>query len=257
MDLTTLTTIFLVFVMLVLSCIFLCVWPLVSNMFSEQRTRNALKGVLADLDGTLLSDVTLPLNASQTTQIDHIFISTKGIFIIEEKHYSGDIYGSLDDRVWTVVYRYGEQKHKMQNPFLQNKTHISGVCRALKRDEKNIFNVVLLTGSSKFMVSPVPEWLCRNCTELGNKFIAYDTEPVLSVEEIGWIESDLRKAMLPQTLLTDLGHVYSLKLKHRQKISVPHRVTYFTLLTTTLFFRALKKLFSRKRSEVIHKEYRE
>ncbi|MDC6543677.1 NERD domain-containing protein [Klebsiella pneumoniae] len=188
---------------------------------------------------------------------DHIFISTKGIFIIEEKHYSGDIYGSLDDRVWTVVYRYGEQKHKMQNPFLQNKTHISGVCRALKRDEKNIFNVVLLTGSSKFMVSPVPEWLCRNCTELGNKFIAYDTEPVLSVEEIGWIESDLRKAMLPQTLLTDLGHVYSLKLKHRQKISVPHRVTYFTLLTTTLFFRALKKLFSRKRSEVIHKEYRE
>jgi hypothetical protein len=54
--------------------------------------------------------------------------------------------------------------------------------------------------------------------------------------------------MLPQTLLTDLGHVYSLKLKHRQPISVPHRVTYFTLLTTTLFFRALKKLFSRKRS---------
>jgi hypothetical protein len=72
---------------------------------------------------------------------------------------------------------------------------------------------------------------------------------VLSVEEVGWIESDLRKSMLPQTLLTDLGHVYSLKLKHRQPISVPHRVTYFTLLTTTLFFRALKKLFSRKRSE--------
>jgi hypothetical protein len=25
------------------------------------------------------------------------------------------------------------------------------------------------------------------------------------VEETGWIENDLRKAMLPQTLLTDLG----------------------------------------------------
>ncbi|MEL2209078.1 hypothetical protein V9Z91_25605, partial [Klebsiella pneumoniae] len=37
----------------------------------------------------------------------------------------------------------------------------------------------------------------------------------------------------------------------------PHRVTYFTLLTTTLFFRVLKKLFSRKRSQVIHKQYRE
>ncbi|WP_238996437.1 hypothetical protein [Pluralibacter gergoviae] len=107
------------------------------------------------------------------------------------------------------------------------------------------------------MADPAPEWLCRNCDDLGNKFTAYDAEPVFSVEETGWIENDLRKAMLPQTLLTDLGHVYSLKLKHRQPISVPHRVTYFTLLTTTLFFRALKKLFSRKRSEVIHKQYRE
>lgn len=257
MDLPTLTTIFLVFVMLILLCIILCVWPLISNIFSEQRTRNALKRILADLEGTLLSDVTLPLNASQTTQIDHIFIGTKGIFIIEEKHYSGDLYGALYDKTWTVVYGFGKAKHKMLNPFVQNKTHISGVCRAIKRDDKDIINVVLLTGPSKFMGDSAPEWLCRNCGELGKKFIAYDAEPVFSVEEIGWIESDLRKAMLPQTLLTDLGHVYSLKLKHRQKISVPHRVTYFTLLTTTLFIRSLKKLFSRKRSEVIHKQYRE
>lgn len=257
MDLPALSTIFLVFVMLILTCIILCVWPLIRNMFSEQRTRNTLKKLLVDLEGTLISDVTLPLNASQTTQIDHIYICTKGIFIIEEKHYSGDIYGGLDDKTWTVSYKYGKTKHKMNNPFGQNKTHIAGVCRAIKRDDTNIFNVVLLTGSSKFMSYVVPAWLCRNCEELGHKITTYDTEPVFSVEEIGWIESDLRKAMLPQTLLTDLGHVYSLKLKHRQRISVPHRVTYFTLLTTTLFFRAVKKLFSRKRSEVIHKQYRE
>ncbi|AXT68975.1 TPA: NERD domain-containing protein [Klebsiella pneumoniae] len=209
---------------------------------------------------TYLVDTTLS-DASDYDQTVHavrlLFISTKGIFIIEEKNYTGDIYGALDDKTWTVVYGFGKAKHKMLNPFVQNKTHISGVCRAIKRGDDGIVNVVLLTGSSKFMVDPVPEWLCRNCDDLGNKFTAYDAEPVFSVEETGWIENDLRKAMLPQTLLTDLGHVYSLKLKHRQPISVPHRVTYFTLLTTTLFFRALKKLFSRKRSEVIHKQYRE
>uniref|UniRef100_UPI003D815E2E nuclease-related domain-containing protein n=1 Tax=Klebsiella pneumoniae TaxID=573 RepID=UPI003D815E2E len=171
-----LSTIFLVFVMLILSCIILCIWPLISNMFSEQRTRNALKAVLADLEGTLISDITLPLNASQTTQIDHIFISTKGIFIIEEKNYTGDIYGGLDDKIWTVVYGFGKAKHKMLNPFVQNKTHISGVCRAIKRGDEGIVNVVLLTGSSKFMVDPAPEWLCRNCDDLGNKFTAYDAE---------------------------------------------------------------------------------
>ncbi|WP_456261645.1 nuclease-related domain-containing protein, partial [Klebsiella michiganensis] len=138
MDLTMLSTIFLVFVMLILSCIILCIWPLISNMFSEQRTRNALKEVLADLEGTLISDITLPLNASQTTQIDHIFISTKGIFIIEEKNYTGDIYGGLDDKTWTVVYGFGKAKHKMLNPFVQNKTHISGVCRAIKRGDEGI-----------------------------------------------------------------------------------------------------------------------
>ncbi|HFO2762824.1 TPA: nuclease-related domain-containing protein, partial [Klebsiella variicola] len=216
-----------------------------------------LKELLSELEGRLISDVTLPLNSSQTTQIDHIFICKKGIFIIEEKHYSGDLYGALDDKNWTAVYGYGKAKHRMMNPFIQNKTHIAGVCRSIKRDDKNIISVVLLTGRSRFMAEPVPNWLCRNCDDLANKFTSYVTEPVLSVEEVGWIESDLRKSMLPQTLLTDLGHVYSLKLKHRQPISVPHRVTYFTLLTTTLFFRALKKLFSRKRSEVIHKQYRE
>ncbi|MRB67751.1 NERD domain-containing protein, partial [Bacillus thuringiensis] len=44
--------------------------------------------MLTNLNKTLLSNITLPLNTSQTTQINHIFINTKKIFIIKKKHYS-------------------------------------------------------------------------------------------------------------------------------------------------------------------------
>ena len=146
-------------------------------MFSEQRTK-CIKEVLADLEGTLISDITLPLNASQTTQIDHIFISTK-VFSLSKRKTIPVTFMVVSmikhGRLYTVSVK---REHKMLNPFVQNKTHISGVCRAIKRGDEGIVNVVLLTGSSKFMVDPAPEWLCRNCDDLGNKFTAYDAEPV-------------------------------------------------------------------------------
>ncbi|WP_407258905.1 nuclease-related domain-containing protein [Klebsiella quasipneumoniae] len=67
-----------------------------------------IKELLSELEGDSYPDVTLPLNSSQTTQIDHIFICKKGIFIIEEKHYSGDLYGALDDKIgrrYTVMVK--------------------------------------------------------------------------------------------------------------------------------------------------------
>lgn len=145
----------------------------------------------------------------------------------------------------------------MLNPFVQNKTHISGVCRAIKRGDEGIVNVVLLTGSSKFMADPAPEWLCRNCDDLGNKFTAYDAEPVFSVEETGWIENDLRKAMLPQTLLTDFGSRLFTETETPTTNICTAQGDLFYATDNHPVLPCAEKLFSRKRSEVIHKQYRE
>ncbi len=47
----------------------------------------------------LLNNVTVPFQDG-TTQIDHILISTKGVFVIEVKHYSGWIFGNEKSDQW-------------------------------------------------------------------------------------------------------------------------------------------------------------
>ncbi|MDY0987174.1 NERD domain-containing protein [Flavobacterium sp. CFBP9031] len=61
-----------------------------------------------------------------TAQIDHVVISSFGIFVIETKNYKGWIVGHENSEYWTqVLYKY---KTKFYNPIFQNAGHI----RALK-----------------------------------------------------------------------------------------------------------------------------
>src|ERR1044071_6399221 len=62
----------------------------------------------------LLNNLTIPFQDG-TTQIDHILISTKGIFVIETKNYSGWIFGDDKSKQWMqVIYRV---KNRFQNPI--------------------------------------------------------------------------------------------------------------------------------------------
>lgn len=68
-------------------------------------------------------------NNGNTTQIDHIVINPRGVFVIETKNYSGEIYGSENQREWTQVLAYGNVKNKLYNPLKQNATHVYNVKR--------------------------------------------------------------------------------------------------------------------------------
>lgn len=72
----------------------------------------------------VLNDLKLRISDEKTSQIDHILINKKGIFVIETKNYSGRIYGQENQLEWTQVLNYGKVKNKLYNPVKQNKTHI-------------------------------------------------------------------------------------------------------------------------------------
>lgn len=59
-----------------------------------------------------------------SSQIDHIFINSNGVFVIETKNLSGTIYGSDNRKEWTQVFNYGKQKYHFYNPIMQNSTHV-------------------------------------------------------------------------------------------------------------------------------------
>lgn len=75
-------------------------------------------------------DVTLP-TARGTAQIDHVFVSAFGIFVLETKNMDGWIFGRARDREWTQVFP-GGKKYRFQNPLRQNHGHVKALEETLK-----------------------------------------------------------------------------------------------------------------------------
>ena len=80
----------------------------------------------------LVNNVIITDKNGNSNQIDHVFINSNGIFVIETKNYSGTIYGNDYQKEWTQVFNYGKQKFKFYNPILQNKKHTSKLIEATK-----------------------------------------------------------------------------------------------------------------------------
>lgn len=81
-------------------------------------------------DGKILRNLYLPKEegSSETSETDLVFITTKGIFVIESKNYSGWIFGREQDWQWTASLSNG-QKNKFYNPIKQNRMHINCIRR--------------------------------------------------------------------------------------------------------------------------------
>lgn len=108
--------------------------PSVKGFFGEISIRILLK--FLDKDKYLIiNDVMIPTNDGNTAQIDHIVVSTYGIFIIETKNYNGWIFGNENSKNWTqVIYK---TKNHFYNPIMQNKGHIKAL-QDLLTDFSNI-----------------------------------------------------------------------------------------------------------------------
>ena len=120
----------------------------------EASVRNLIVSNFKSPKFHLLNNITIPFQDG-TTQIDHILISTKGIFVIETKHYSGWIFASEKSDQWTqVIYRV---KSKFQNPIRQNYRHVKALQQLLDfLPREQIHSVVVFSGNAVFK-SPVPK----------------------------------------------------------------------------------------------------
>ena len=88
-------------------------------------------------------NVTLP-TVDGTTQIDHVFVSVFGVFVVETKNMGGWIFGSERNRQWTEVFPTG-QKYKLQNPLRQNYRHVRAI-------EDSLVGIGLPKGAVKSVV---------------------------------------------------------------------------------------------------------
>jgi hypothetical protein len=96
---------------------------------------------LRDEEHEILNDV-LIRTARGSVQIDHIIISTYGIFVIETKNYDGWIHGNENSEYWTQsIYK---MKTKFRNPIKQNWAHIYALKEILSDFGQAIYHPIIV-----------------------------------------------------------------------------------------------------------------
>lgn len=152
-----------------------------------------------------LHNVTLP-TPDGTTQIDHIFVSRYGIFVVETKNMKGWIFGGERQAQWTQkIYK---RTFRFQNPLRQNYKHVKALESALDVSPEHIHSVVVFNGASRFK-TPMP----ANVT-WGGAYITYIksfTNPVLSESEVRDVLSQIKSGRLAPTRETHRQHVQQLR----------------------------------------------
>ena len=102
-------------------------------------------------DFIVFNDLILPSSNGHTSQIDHLVISTRGIFIIETKSHAGVIAGSENGQQW--MQQLPSLSRPFYNPLLQNAAHIRTVRRLLSDLEPDSFiSLVVFTDAQKLNI---------------------------------------------------------------------------------------------------------
>lgn len=85
-----------------------------------------------------LFNVYIPKEDGQTTEIDVLMITAKGIFVFESKNYSGWIFGSENQKNWYQTLPVGKGRKSLKenflNPIMQNRLHIKSLKSFLDKD---------------------------------------------------------------------------------------------------------------------------
>jgi len=149
---------------------------------------------------TLLKDVTLPTKDG-STQIDHVVVSTFGIFVVETKNMQGWIFGSENQRQWNqTIFRH---KVKFQNPLRQNYKHIKTLEHLLGCNKEIFHSVVVFVGNCKFKTD-----MPQNVTKVHGciRYIKQFQEEVLTANECHEIIETINNIKFSRGVTTNRMH---------------------------------------------------
>ncbi|MDY0362648.1 MAG: NERD domain-containing protein [Desulforegulaceae bacterium] len=197
--------------------VFVILWVLIKaldEVFSERDKGKKAEVKLAKFlerhfDSTeyyIFQDVTVPAFKERTTQIDIVIISVFGIFVIENKYFSGTIFGKKEEPYWIQVFNK-EKYFKFKNPIHQNFGHIKALQNLLNIPFENFFSVVVFSGSAKFgdyiddVVSPGESLF----------LIKEKTKVIFSHEEVAAFVSRLKSERMEPGFETDKKHIETIR----------------------------------------------
>lgn len=149
----------------------------------------------------LLNNITIPFRDG-TTQIDHVLVSTKGIFVIETKNYSGWIFADEKSKQWAqVLYRV---KSRFQNPIHQNYLHVKAIQQLFDfLPKEQIHSAVVFTGSGQFKTS-IPKGVYHLIQLV--EFLKTFQDDVISLNRVEFCVGRIECKRYEATKMTDVQH---------------------------------------------------
>ncbi|MFW9715925.1 nuclease-related domain-containing protein [Vibrio parahaemolyticus] len=174
---------------------------------NERKVSNIIELYLDSSSEVLVNNVTLRLKNGTTTQIDHVLISTKGVFVIESKHYSGWVFGDAKSSKWTqVIHR---KKSQFQSPLRQNYKHVKAIEELFDFLPANaVKSIVVFSGGAKFKTHmPINVLYAKDLPVYLSSF----SDEILSLNRVQFCLGRLAFARLPETEETDEMHIENLR----------------------------------------------
>ncbi len=127
--------------------------PTLANAADERAVNRVLRRRLHSSEYRVMGNLLLPDGKGGFTQVDHVVLSIYGVFVIETKVWSGGVFGTHDDRQWTLGFSSG--RRRALNPLIQNAKHVRVVGTLLNIDLEHCHNLVFITCGATLKKGPV------------------------------------------------------------------------------------------------------
>lgn len=124
-----------------LSCF--AIWLKQPETIGKIGERAVFKILRKDKNGYVINNLIIEDENGKTCQIDHVYISSSGVYVIETKNYAGMLFGRENDNEWLQVLNYGKVKNKLYNPVKQNNTHVYRVKQVLNNNAF-VFSLIVI-----------------------------------------------------------------------------------------------------------------
>ena len=201
------------------SIIDLIITPEFLGTHGEKLTEKELKWVnVFGRRGKTLRNLYIPKDNGDTSEIDVVYITQKGIFVFESKNYSGWVFGDEDGAYWTVMLP-NREKNKLYNPIKPNRTHIKWLGNYIGSDIP-LFSIIVFSERCELKKVNVQSQdikvIQRDRTYATVREI-WDTVPdVLAEEQVDALYEKLEK-LTHADAAKKAAHVESIKRRYEHK----------------------------------------
>ncbi len=163
------------------------------------------------LEYKVINDILLPI-PDGTAQIDHVIVSNYGIFVVESKNISGSIYGSAEDKDWTVCR--GKSKFPLHNPLWQNAGHVRALAAVTRLPENLFHSLIFFWSDDCRFKTPMPE----NVLQMGLcDYITSKRRYLLSDSDVRMAIRTIEATRLKTTKANMDAHVANLKRRRASR----------------------------------------